>query len=383
MIGLLQRLPIQLQVSVLLLAAPMVVALLALSLAPLAVEVAMAGQDARAVRTVADAVRIAVALSAAGAAIAAWGASALLRGSIAALVGCMQEATDAVARGRFRHRIDSDRGDALGRLAQAIDVMAARLEQLEASRRRMLASVSHELRTPLTIIRGHAYTLARQEEDRPRRERFDLIDREVMRLNELVEELVDTASLLAGGVCLVKVDWHLDVVIAEVIRGFEVQAHDRDLALAVDLRTRDTAARLDIGRIQQVLDNLLANAVRHAAQGSRVEIALERSTRAHRIVVSNAGSSVSADDAERIFEPFEQGDGRTGRIGLGLAIARSLVVAHGGTLHLDAHGEPGSVSFVATLPAPPAVGRAALGRVRRRRARSSASGMLVRRVGPT
>lgn len=352
MIGRVRALPIQVQVFALLLAAPIVVALLGMSLAPLAVEEAMAGERRQSVAAVAGAVRIAVGVVAICASVAAWGAAAILRGSIGALVGRMQDATDAVARGRFRHRIESTRSDELGRLAHAIDLMAARLERLEAARRRMLASVSHELRTPLTIIRGQAFTLSRHEADDSRLQRLELIDHEVMRMNELVEQLVDAASVQASGVLLDRRRALLEEIARDAARRFDAEAAARGIDIVVHAAGAPHEVFVDRQRIEQVLANLIANAVRHADADSTIEIDVGWSSShagRHHLEVRNVGAPIRAVDAARIFEPFEQVGARAGRVGLGLAIARSLVEAHGGHLDLVSAGSR-TVAFRVELP---------------------------------
>lgn len=355
MISRLHGLSIQAQVFLLLLAVPLVVSLLGMSLAPVAVEVAMVGESDATIRAVAHAVRVAVGFVACSGFIAAIGAAAVLRGSIGSLVGCMQVATDALARGQFRHRIGSHRTDELGHLAHAIDLMAEQLERLEAARRRMLAGVSHELRTPLTIIRGHAYTLARHESNQPRRSRLELIDAEVLRLNALVEDLVDAASLQAGGVVLDRQACSLRDIVTAAARRFDVEAGDRGIELVVHAHASDPEAWVDATRFHQVLGNLLANAVRHADPDTTISVDVrhEEPAREHVVLVRNVGPEIPQTRAERIFEPFEQGDERAGRVGLGLAIARSITEAHGGSLRLGPVRVAREAVFEVRIPAGP------------------------------
>ncbi|MCZ4497369.1 MAG: histidine kinase with domain [Thermoleophilia bacterium] len=355
MISRLHGLSIQAQVFLLLLAVPLVVSLLGMSLAPVAVEVAMVGESDATIRAVAHAVRVAVGFVACSGFVAAIGAAAVLRGSIGSLVGCMQVATDALARGHFRHRIGSHRTDELGRLAHAIDLMAEQLERLEAARRRMLAGVSHELRTPLTIIRGHAYTLARHEASAPHRSRLELIDAEVLRLNALVEDLVDASSLQAGGVALDRQAFSLVDLVTAAVRRFDVEAAQRGIELAVLAGAPRPEAWLDATRFHQVLANLLANAVRHAdaATTVSVEVRHDGSADEHVVVVRNVGPEIPPSRAERIFEPFEQGDEQVGRVGLGLAIARSIAEAHGGSLRLSPARVAREVAFDIRIPSGP------------------------------
>lgn len=279
-------------------------------------------------------------------------AALLLRGSLRATVQRLRAATDAVARGDFRHRVASGRSDELGELAASIDVMAERLEHLEHARRRMLACVSHELRTPLTIIQGYAFTLARREADLVRRDRLELIQAEATRLAGLIEELVEAASLHAGGVRLRVEECDLVQLVHDEVARFGEEAAMRDLTLSVATPSGRVPANVDPGRIGQVLTNLLANAVRHATPGSQVAVLVDaRRGGPCTVVVENRCEPIPEDVVAHVFEPFVQGAARTGSVGLGLAIVHAIVLAHGGRVQLDAAAaRDGIARFTTELP---------------------------------
>ncbi|MBC7461682.1 MAG: HAMP domain-containing histidine kinase [Thermoleophilia bacterium] len=344
--------PIHLQVGLVLATIPIVVALFGTTFARVAIDVALDGEDTRLVHAITQAVRVAVGLTVACATVAAAGAALLLRGSIRAVIDHLRDATVAISDGQFGHRVGGERRrDELGHLAHAIDAMAMRLEQLEQARRRLLACVSHELRTPLTIVRGHAYTLARDEVDPARSARFDLIESEAARLATLMGDLLDAASLHAGGVRLARERCAL----RDVITGAACRVDDAAREAGVELRLGaiDARAELDVDaeRIDQALVNLLLNAVRHAPSRSRVDIDVSmRDARSCVITISNRSAPIPTEVAERIFDPFVQHGSVRGSVGLGLGIARDLVEAHGGTLQLVARGVDGFVALDMELP---------------------------------
>jgi signal transduction histidine kinase len=286
-------------------------------------------------------------------AFATLAAGLLLRGSIRTTVEQLQGATDAIARGDFRHRIHSARADELGSLAASIDCMAERLERLEHARRRMLACVSHELRTPLTIIQGHAFTLARHECDVIRRERLELVQAEATRLAGLIGELVEAASLHAGGVRLRVERCDLVAILRDEVERFEDEAEHRDLRIELRAPAR-LALDADPMRVGQVVANLLANALRHAEPGSVLAVEADEDPGGmRRVRVINRCEPIPADIAARVFEPFVQGSARSGSVGLGLAIVQALVDAHGGSVSLDAAAAAtGLARFTILLPAP-------------------------------
>jgi signal transduction histidine kinase len=333
---------------------PIVVGLFGTTFARVAVAVALDGQELAIIDGVTQATRVAVGLTVACAAMASFGAALLLRGSIRAGVEELQAATAAIAAGEFDHRVArSDRRDELGHLADAIDAMASRLQHLEQARRRLLACVSHELRTPLTIVRGHAFTLARSEAEPARRSRFGLIEAEAARLAGLMDDLVDAASLHAGGVRLRRERCDLLGLVEAACGRFQAAAAEAEVGIRISAEGRRHDVDVDPLRLDQVLANLLANAVRHAPGGTTIEVRVVHGAGDRRIVeVSNRASEIPASLAERLFEPFVQHGEQSGRVGLGMGIARDLIEAHGGALLLVARGCEGWFTLRFDLPAP-------------------------------
>ncbi|MCW2971880.1 MAG: hypothetical protein JWN72_153, partial [Thermoleophilia bacterium] len=184
-----------------------------------------------------------------------------------------------------------------------------------------------------------------------RRARFDLIEAEAARLAGLMGDLLDAATLHAGGVQLVRERRAArDVVNGAIGRVVDAAADARVELFVGDVDER-VELDVDADRIDQALVNLLLNAVRHAPEGSRVtmEVAV-RDAHSCVVTISNRSEPIPPEVAERIFDPFVQHGPVRGSVGLGLGIARDLVEAHGGTLQLASRGERGVFQLEVELP---------------------------------
>lgn len=323
------------------------------------VGVGLDGADTAAAERVRGALAVGIALVLAGTGVAILGAAAFLRSSIGRTIMCMQQATAAIADGDFAHRIGAGRRDEFGQLADSIDAMAERLHELESSRQRLIASVSHELRTPLTVIRGHAFTLGRGEHDSRRRQRFELIDGEVERLARLIDDLLTAATLRAAPVRLQRERHELGTLLASAGERFTLAARRAGIELSIRV-PGGIGVVVDARRIDQVVGNLLSNAIAHAPAGGHVELVaapVGGEGQQVRVHVRNDGDPIPQPLQERIFEPFVQGERPTGSVGLGLSIAHDLVAAHGSELHV--RSGDGGTDFWFELQQAAAVKRAA------------------------
>jgi two-component system sensor histidine kinase KdpD len=239
------------------------------------------------------------------------------------------------------------------RLAASADAarIAAESERLRST---LLSSVSHDLRTPLAAITGAASGLLIEPPPGPelRRELAATVLEEAERLNRLVGNLLDMTRLEAGTL-EPKRDWHsLEEVVGGALARVERYAAGRRLAaeVAPDL----PLVPIDAVLVEQALVNLLENALRHGGPNGAVSVLARRDGDAARLEVRDEGTGFPPGDAERLFDKFYRAKGGPGA-GLGLAIARAIVTAHGGRIWAEA-GEPRGATFAFTLPfgdAPP------------------------------
>jgi two-component system sensor histidine kinase KdpD len=239
---------------------------------------------------------------------------------------------------------------ALGVERVRLVAQADRAEALrEANRLKdiVLASVSHDLRTPLTAIKALAHQSARQGDENAR-----MVEQQVDRLEQLVSDLLDL-SRLKGGVFPVTLEPNTaEDLVGAAARQFTGRGADR-IQTAVDMTRSTLVGRFDFVQSLRILTNLIENALRYAPDDSRVDVAMARQGEALVFTVADRGPGIPPAERERVFEPFYRAAHAppdTGRVGLGLSIARRLAEAQGGRLRYEDRPGGGSV-FVLELHA--------------------------------
>jgi len=260
-------------------------------------------------------------------------------------------AAESMRRGELSVRSAVRRGDELGRLASAFDEMAESLQALDRAKNEFLSHVSHELRTPLTSMQLSVVNLLDGTVGAPSEVQARALTRiraDVERLIRMVNELLDIARIEAGGVTLRKADVDLSQVARDCVERLDAMARQRGVTLAFE-GNGPAGRSCDAERLQQVILNLIDNAVKFTPSGGRVTVAVQGG----RIAVRDTGIGIPGEQLDKVFEPFHQvpqPDGtKHAGAGLGLAIARKLVQLHGGTLR--ASSEPGRGSeFTVELP---------------------------------
>jgi signal transduction histidine kinase len=260
-----------------------------------------------------------------------------------------------------------DRQDELGVLAAAFNAMALRLRQTDTVRREFVANVSHELRTPLASLKALVETLEEGAlEDPPAaRDFLAQMDVEVESLAQLVQELLDLSRIESGQAQL-RLEAVAPARLAETaIKRLRRQAERSQIALEADAPASLPMVQGDPARIEQVLINLLHNAVKFTPAGGRVRVGAEvvpAGDAPHdvlRFCVADSGIGIPAADLPRVFERFYKGDRSRASVGtgLGLAIAKHLVQAHGGRIWAESAGADQGSTFCFTLPLASAASR--------------------------
>jgi two-component system sensor histidine kinase KdpD len=242
---------------------------------------------------------------------------------------------------------------AIERVALVDEAQQARLRsETERLRNSLLSAVSHDLRTPLATITGSASALVEQEarlDAAARRELAQAIQEEADRLNRLVHNLLEMTRLESGGV-RVRKDWHpLEEVVGSALARVEKRLGER--RVDIDLPPELPLVPLDPLLIEQVLINLLDNAIKYTPEGSPIDISAAVEDRAVGVTVADRGPGFAPGEEAQIFEKFYRGQDagtRTGA-GLGLAISRGIVEAHGGRITAEPRAGGGAV-FRFTLP---------------------------------
>jgi signal transduction histidine kinase len=267
----------------------------------------------------------------------------------------MAAASSAMAKGDYGRRVRASSRDEVGELARAFNKMAAELAGVERMRRDLVANVSHELRTPIGALQVLLENLVDGVEP-PDQATLRTALAQTERLGRLVSQLLDLSRLESGGLPLDRTRFALRPMLEQVTRECELGEAfgERHVWLKVCVQPGDLQADGDAERVHQVIANLLDNAVRHSPRDGRVWLSAHAGSGVTTIEVADEGPGIEPHELERVFERFYRPDGarslNDGGAGLGLAIARWIVDAHGGSIRAEAR-EPGGCKMVVELPA--------------------------------
>jgi two-component system OmpR family sensor kinase/two-component system sensor histidine kinase BaeS len=260
-------------------------------------------------------------------------------------------AADAVAEGDFSVRVPERGSGEFGRLTRSFNRMVEELERADQQRRNLTADVAHELRTPLHIIQGNLEGISDgvYEADS---EQIERLLGETRQLSRLVEDL-RTLSLAEAG--QLQMNWEqVDIgeLLADVATSFSGQAEAAGVDLQYVVSGEQEALRIqgDAGRLDQVLSNLVANALDHTPLGGEIRMQAAPGQDKILIKVADDGRGISPEDLPFVFDRFWRGDSsRQASSGLGLAIAQQLVQAHGGKISVESQLNEGT-TFTINLP---------------------------------
>jgi signal transduction histidine kinase len=267
-------------------------------------------------------------------------------------MGDLIDASERIEAGEVGTQVEVRGPREIRALGRAFNSMSSRLAEDTEERRRLLADVSHELRTPLTVIQGNVEAMIDgvYPADRQHLERLLA---ETRRLERLVEDLRTLSLADAGALALHRAPVDLAAVAADVVAGFEAQTSAAGVALVVEAAEVPTL-ELDPLRVRQVIGNLVSNALRHTPTGGRVTVKVAAADGAVELTVTDTGTGMDAATAEHAFERFYRAGDNAGA-GLGLAIVRDLVRAHGGDVSLVSEPGQGTTvrcTFPVSGPAP-------------------------------
>ena len=307
--------------------------------------------------------------NAAGDFITAINQSTLLAGSIAVLVALLlgsllffqivspvQRLTSVaqkIAAGDLSQRIPTQSRDEIGALATSFNQMADSLAQHEELRRNLIADVAHELRTPLTVIQGNLEAMLDGVLPTSPQEIATLRD-ETALLARLVSDLRLLSLAEAGQLKLERVEIDPTELITRAVEPFRLQAQSSQIELTLEIAPSLPSINVDADRIAQVIRNLLNNALRHTAAGGRITLTCGGDKSQNLLItVSDTGEGIPADDLPFVFDRFYRADKSRSRVsggsGIGLAIVKQLVEAHGGKVWVESQPGRGAI-FGFTLP---------------------------------
>jgi signal transduction histidine kinase len=274
----------------------------------------------------------------------------------------LEYAAQRLGGGDLTARAPQKGGDEIARVAAAFNRMAGELQTRDAAlrtsdtlRRQMMADVSHELKTPLTAMRGYIETLRMPEVvlDQDRRDRyFETIDRETRRLERIVKDLLDLARYEHGSVTLQRRLFDIERLFQNAAGRHERDAQTKGVAIRIQVDPGADQVVADPDRIEQAIENLVGNALRHTPAGGTVTLRATQADGSATLSVSDTGSGIAPEHLPHVFERFYKVD--TSRAaestgsGLGLSITKAIVERHGGTIRVTS--QPGQTTFTVVLP---------------------------------
>ena len=247
----------------------------------------------------------------------------------------LRVAAEQVASGDLETRVSVRTKDEVGRVGIAFNQMASQLQRQEGLRKQMVADIAHELRTPLTVMQVNLEAMGDGLLDASPEE-LDGLHHEVTRLGRLVEDLRVLSLADAGRLQLYPAEMTVNELIKSAIRRLRPQAEDKGIKLVGTLMRPDLTIKADEDKLQQVLANLISNALRYTPAGAHVYVTAAATAKQVQITVRDEGPGVPPEQIDVLFERFYKGDKSRSRnesgSGLGLSIVKQIVASHGGTV---------------------------------------------------
>lgn len=271
---------------------------------------------------------------------------------ITAPLNALASASDKIAVGDLSARAPVRGDDEIARVARSFNAMADHLARSETARRNMLADIAHELRNPIGVIQSHLEAMMDGIFPLNGEQLASLHD-ETIFISRLVGDLRELALADAGQLTLTLEPTNLRALIERTVAAVQPQANERQIALTTVFAESIPPVNLDAQRIEQVLRNLVSNALRYTPAHGSVSVKLVREGSLVRVEVRDTGTGIAPDALTHVFERFWRGDKSRSRAhggtGLGLAIAKQLVEAHGGQIGVESVSAKGT-QFWFTLP---------------------------------
>ena len=279
-------------------------------------------------------------------------------------IQAFSQAARQIASGQLSTRIADPGRDEMAELAVSLNEMTAQLQAMEQKqkevdtlRRDLIAWVSHDLRTPLTSIRAILEALADGVvEDPATVQRYlQTAQQDIRSLSSLIDDLFEMAQVDAGGLQLQPAAGSIADLISDTLESFAELAKRRGVELTGKVQPGADPVTMDVQRMGRVLANLVGNALRHTPEGGQVQICAVKDARWLTVEVEDTGEGIKPEDLPYVFDRFYRGEKSrsraTGGAGLGLAIAKGVVEAHGGQIGVESSPGKGA-RFYFTLPVP-------------------------------
>jgi len=259
-----------------------------------------------------------------------------------------QSLTEAV-RG-FTEQVNRERELLLGKEQEARGLA----ETSNLAKDMFLATLSHEMRGPLNAIVGWVAILRRRRNNEDIDIGLDIIERSTKSQTQLIEDVLDVSRIVSGKLRLEMQSCDMREAITAGVEVVRPAANARDITVDLSLEPYVTEITCDASRIQQIVWNLVSNAIKFTPKGGKVQVSLTCEKSCQKLIVSDTGQGIREELLPYIFDRFRQADSSTrrkfGGLGLGLSIVKHLVEAHGGTIEADSEGENLGTTFVVLFP---------------------------------
>lgn len=277
--------------------------------------------------------------------------SYFLSGNITRPLRQLSQAAEKIRQGDLKQEVPVDTQDEVGQLAEVFNQMSAELAANESNRQELLANIAHELKTPLAVLQGHLESMLDGVEE-PAPDKLFSMQEEVMRLTRLVGDLRDLSLAQVHRLELHLQPVNLDEKVERAADMLEPLLEEKKLRFVKELAPGLPARQLDPDRLNQILYNLITNAIRYTHPGTSILLKTEPAGDRVRLTIADEGPGIAPEDLPHVFEQFYRGDKSRNRAsggsGIGLSLAKSFVEAQGGTITARNRKE-GGAEFVVEL----------------------------------
>jgi signal transduction histidine kinase len=251
----------------------------------------------------------------------------------------MKQATQKLSQGDFSVKLGAHSRDELGQLGTSIQTLANELHRLKEERNEFLSSISHELQTPLMYLKGYADVAKRQSNSEMERNKYlNIIEEEAQRLSQLVKDLFQLAQLDQHIFLIQKQNVKLYSYLHHITQHFDVALKEKDIQLHLNC-PQEIEVNIDPERFQQVVVNLLDNALKYSDNGSEILVIVRKLPKKVTITFKDQGVGIPSKDLPYVFDKLyrveKSRSRKSGGYGLGLSIVKEIVEAHGGEVTIE------------------------------------------------
>ncbi|MCM1083449.1 MAG: cell wall metabolism sensor histidine kinase WalK [Clostridium sp.] len=278
---------------------------------------------------------------------------ALISGKIINPIKKINSVAEEYSTGNFETKMDIKSNDEIGQLASTLEYMASELSKLDEYRREFISNISHDFRSPLTSIKGYIEAIQDGTIPPEKQEKYlDIVLKETQRLTKLTSSLLELNDYDSYGLWLITKDFDVIDLVKSAMNTFEGKCLDKSISLILNNHCENTYVNADKTKIQQVIYNLVDNAIKFTPSGKNIYITLEEKRDKIFVSVKDEGCGIPADSLNKVWVRFYKADASRGRdkqgTGLGLAITREIIKAHNENINVVSTEGVGS-EFTFTL----------------------------------